>query len=272
MRTTFINYDLLRNFSAESFTAGEPFPWADIHQFLTPFGFRSLYESFPPLELFEEHTGIERVYGQKPHNRYYLAYEKSIYHEGEHSGKGLLKHNQLSQEWQDFIEEIESSDDYNRFICRMLAVEEFRTRYAWHVGFTNCEVSPHVDSPTKYGTHIIYFNTMQDWDSAWGGATLVLGGKKTEALNPEFTDFATAVSTRITDNHSFFFKNTASAWHGVRPLACPPESYRRLFNIIFEGSERTVVPLSDSTSAARSFSAKDLLGRLRSGAAARLRK
>jgi hypothetical protein len=36
------------------------------------------------------------------------------------------------------------------------------------------------------------------------------------------------------DNHSFLFRNTPDAWHGASALTCPPGSYRRLFNVIFE--------------------------------------
>jgi hypothetical protein len=271
MSQSFINYDLLREFPAEGFAAVTPFPWADLQQFLAPEGFRSLYESFPSLDLFEQHSGIERVYGQKPHDRYYLAYEKSIYHdEGERPARGVLTHDELPPAWRSFVEEIESGGEYARFVRRALGVGEFETRYAWHVGFTNSEVSPHVDSPTKYGTHIVYFNTSEDWDAAWGGATLVLGGKKTAALNPDFDDFASAAATRITDNHSFLFKNTPGAWHGVRPLACPPGSYRRLFNIIFEAPGRAeVVPAPDA--AAGAAPVRGLIGRLK-GAVSHLRK
>jgi hypothetical protein len=40
---------------------------------------------------------------------------------------------------------------------------------------------------------------------------------------------------RTQSDHSFLFKNTPNAWHGVSALTCPTGSYRRLFNIIFEG-------------------------------------
>jgi hypothetical protein len=88
--------------------------------------------------------------------------------------------------------------------------------------------------PEKIGTHILYFNTSSDWKPAWGGQTLVLAGKTTEALNPDFTDFQSYQAAQITDNHSFLFKNTPDAWHGVTALTSPPGNYRRLFNIIFE--------------------------------------
>ena len=42
----------------------------------------------------------------------------------------------------------------------------------------------------------------------------------------------------IRDNRSFLFKNTADAWHGVRALTCPANSYRRLFNVVFETPDK----------------------------------
>lgn len=75
----FINYNLIKSFSADAFKSKAPFPWFDFHQFLTPECFQELYQDFPSLDMFEKHVGIERNHGQRSHNRYYLAYEKSVY-------------------------------------------------------------------------------------------------------------------------------------------------------------------------------------------------
>ena len=113
-------------------------------------------------------------------------------------------------------------------------------------------MSPHVDSAKKIGTHIFYFNTSEDWRPEWGGATLVLGGKRTPAMNPDFDDFTDVEAAQIIDNRSFLFRNSAQSWHGVRALTSPAGSYRQLFNVIFEfpaepqprptGQGRTTVP------------------------------
>ncbi len=229
----FLNYPLMKSFDFHSFQTKSPFPWSNIHGVLTGEGFHSLWESFPSLELFEHHLNIKRLHGQRPHNRYYLAYESSIYHK-ENSQKGTIQLNELPLPWQSFLHELESNSDFRRFIKKALNVSEYTVRYAWHVGFENCEVSPHVDATEKIGTHIFYFNTENDWDVDWGGSTLVLDEMKVNRLNPDFEDFSIAIPTKILDNHSFLFKNTPTAWHGVRPLDCPPEKYRRLFNVIFE--------------------------------------
>ena len=233
MSDTFIDYRLLDLFDADGFRRREPFPWFNLHGFLTPEGFRALYDEFPPLSLFEYHNNIQRAYGQRSHNRHYLAYESSIYHKAE-AESGVVRRGQLPAAWQRFMDELETGGRYHDFVRRALGVAAFSTRYAWHVGSTGSEVSPHVDAPEKLGTHIIYFNTSDEWHPEWGGTTLVLGGKRTAALNPDFADFATTDAAEIVDNHSFLFKNTPHAWHGASALTCPPGSYRRLFNVIFE--------------------------------------
>jgi hypothetical protein len=233
MGETFIDYERLRAFDADGFKSKAPFPWHNLRGFLTTEGFRLLYDNFPPLELFEYHHNIRRAHGQRPHNRYYLAYENSIYHK--EADRGVVRHHQLPGAWQRFMDELGSSDEYHRFVRRALGVPAFKTRYAWHVGTQASEVSPHLDDITiKLGIHILYFNTSDEWNPDWGGATLVLGGKQTEAMNPDFCDFKTCEEARIVDNRSFLFKNTPNAWHGATALTCPADNYRRLFNIIFE--------------------------------------
>ncbi|NES81873.1 MAG: 2OG-Fe(II) oxygenase [Moorea sp. SIO2B7] len=236
MNQKFIDYDLLQSFNKQLFRSNEPFPWFNLHQFLTSEGFQKLYHDFPSLNYFEKHKGLKRVYGQKPHDRYYLAYETSKYHLHKRQKQGTVNLKQLPESWQRFVEELETSLDYQDFIKSLFEVSDFRVRYAWHVGVTNSEVSPHTDGPNKIGTHILYFNTSEDWNPDWGGSTLALGGKLTDVMNPDFTDFTTITPSQFLDNCSFIFKNTPNAWHGVKPLTCPQGKYRRLFNIIFEFS------------------------------------
>lgn len=231
---SFINYELLKSFEAKSFIHNQPFPWYNFHNLLTLEGFQQLLKDFPSLELFEKHQGLERVYGQRPHDRYYLAYETSIYHQVERKDKGIINKQDLPASWQMFVHELETSQIYHNFIKSLFEVADFQIRYAWHVGVTNSEVSPHKDAEQKAGTHIFYFNTSDDWDTSWDGSTLVLGNKLKNVMNPDFKDFTTAIPTQFTNNHSFLFKNTPNAWHGVKPLTCPQGKYRRLFNVIFE--------------------------------------
>jgi hypothetical protein len=232
MGDNFIDYDRLRAFDAKAFEATTPFPWHNMLGFLTPRAFQELFAAFPTLELFERHDNLARKHGQRPHNRYYLAYESSIYHRKD--ATGVVRQAQLPAAWQRFMDELRSSREYHDFIRRAIGIPSFTLRCAWHVGSRGSEVSPHLDATKKLGTHILYFNTSAEWNPDWGGETLVLGGRRTQAMNPDFGDFETCEAARIVDNRSFLFKNTPQAWHGVSALTCPAGSYRRLFNIIFE--------------------------------------
>ncbi|MBI3252508.1 MAG: 2OG-Fe(II) oxygenase [Candidatus Omnitrophica bacterium] len=206
----------------------KPYPWMEWEGFLLPGAFERLRTNFPALNLFEKQKGIDRLYGQRPHNRYYLAHR---------SKPSFVR--KLPQAWRRFIEEIDTNPDYQDFIRSFLGTSRFQIRYAWHLGSAGSEVSPHFDSDNKLGTHIFYFNTPADWRKEWGGSICVLSGKKRgDLLNPDFTDFEECVEVGTLGNKSFFFKNSLSAWHGVRSLSCPPGNYRRLFNVIF-------VPVSD---------------------------
>lgn len=232
--TQFLDCAVMREFPTDAFTEQTPFPWFNFSQVLTPEGFDVLLRQFPPLELFEAHVGMERPGDQRPHDRYYLAYEHSIYDRAQKSAQGEARHGDLPLPWQGFLEELKTSAEYHAFIERLLGVSPLSARYAWHVGVNGSEVSPHRDADNKIGTHIFYFNTREDWDPAWQGSTLVLGGKQGAAPNPDFADFTSETASDIRDNHSFLFKNTPDAWHGVRTLTSPEGRYRRLFNVIFQ--------------------------------------
>lgn len=182
MGDNFIDYDRLRAFDAKAFEATTPFPWHNMLGFLTPRAFQELFAAFPTLELFERHDNLARKHGQRPHNRHYLAYESSIYHRKD--ATGVVRQAQLPAAWQRFMDELRSSREYHDFIRRALGIPSFTLRCAWHVGSRGSEVSPHLDATKKLGTHILYFNTSAEWNPDWGGETLVLGGRRTQAMNP----------------------------------------------------------------------------------------
>ena len=228
---SFINQKIIQDFPFETFKKKQPFPWEDFKDFLTTEGFQLLYSDFPSLKQFEYNENIDRK-GQRPHNRYYLAYEQSIYHTKDHSQAGIITHDELMPTWQSFIEELQS-EIYRSFIAQALGVKDFTIRFAWHIGKETNEVSPHRDADSKAGTHI-YFNTDADWKPEWGGQILVLGGKTISGNAPDFKDFITSTAVSNMNNHSFLFKNNPNAWHGVKALSCPEEKYRKLFNVIFD--------------------------------------
>ena len=233
--TPIFDESLIANFDPAAFTDAQPFPWFNFSALLMPDAFAALHREYPTLEKFERHQNVERAHHQRPHNRYYLAYESSIYKDWERKeDEGVIHYDELAPTWQAFMDALETNETYRGFVGGLLGLADFQTRYAWHVGVNGSEVSPHRDADAKIGTHIFYFNTHEDWDPAWGGSTLALSGKKVAALNPEFEDFEGEQSGEIVDNRSFLFKNTPAAWHGVRPLTSPEGKYRRLFNVICE--------------------------------------
>jgi hypothetical protein len=235
MGCEFLNEALIGSFPEESFRSTTPFPWHGSKGFLRPEAFDRLHDDFPSLELFERHEGMQRPHGQRPHDRYYLAYESNLYHEvGNDRGPGTIAREELAAPWQRFLDEILGCEPYLALASRLFGQSRFRLRFAWHLGFTGSEVSPHIDSPNKLGTHIFFFNRGAEWDPAWGGSTLVLQGKRGPGKSPDFSAFSRATPVDICDASSFLFKNTPDAWHGVEALSAPPGHYRRLFNVIFE--------------------------------------
>jgi hypothetical protein len=229
-----IKQEALEAFDTASFTNRQPCPWSDFDGLLTDEAFDQLCKEFPSLDLFERHNGISRKDSQRPHDRYYLAFEHSLYGNKKPGQVGCIGIGDLSPVWQQFIEELQSSPIYRRFVQQRLDAECLAIRFAWHVAGPGNDVSPHCDAASKAGTHIFYFNTSDDWDDAWGGSTLFLSGKKTEAMNPEVSDFEQQYGFSIVNNKSMLFRNTPNAWHGVDRISCPPGKYRRIFNVIFE--------------------------------------
>ena len=237
--------DYISKFDPQEFNRNKPYPWANFKALLTPEAFDALYREFPSLDFFEQHEGIARKHGQKPHDRYYLAYEekidlyKSLDAQAEAiQSKGIIRHHQLSPTWQAFITEITTDTPYRRFISALLGTAEFTTRFAWHVATAGHSVSPHSDARNKLGTHIFYFNTSEDWKAEWGGATLVLENKQIEGMNPEVSDFDKVTAVEVMDNRSFLFKNQMEGWHAVDVIQCPPGVHRRIFNVIIEAPKQ----------------------------------
>jgi len=208
MATRFIDSDRLTALASEEFRSQEPYPWLN-ERLLRPEAFDELCRDFPSLDQFEFHQDLAREGGQRPHDRYYLVYESSIYAQLDHTQRGVVRHDELPKSWQGFIEELDDSPRYRGFVSRMLGVPDFTARFAWHVGVTHSEVSPHRDSPKKLGTHIFYFNIDRDWDPSWGGETLVLEGKLRASRIP-----TSATSVRSTARR---FSITAASCSRTRP-------------------------------------------------------
>ena len=117
---------------------------------------------------------------------------------------------------------------YRTFIRRLMGIRRFDLNCHWHYASSGCSVSPHCDAKRKHGSHLFYFNTSRDWDTAWGGQTRVLddGGCLAHAANPECEDLGCVAASQAVGNYSLLFKRGEHSWHGVRraPLSGRPHA------------------------------------------------
>jgi|688.fasta_scaffold292919_1 hypothetical protein len=215
-----------------------PFFWAEYSNLISDDLHIELRNEFPDITLFEKHVGLERGPAdapQRPHDRYYLALNWGPYSSSNKTqrGAGIIKTKALSKSWRSFVRSLEGGA-YRKAIARILGTSRFKMRFAWHMGFSGAEICPHVDAPSKLGTHIFYFNRSDDWDRSWGGETVMLKGLKKPVGNPEFSDFSDFYNVQNIGNKSVLWKNSNVSWHGVKPLDAPPEMYRKIFTVVFD--------------------------------------
>jgi hypothetical protein len=230
MSFTYLNKEVLNSESIIESYSSQSTKYHFFENLLTGKGYEKLVDGFPRLEQFEKHEGRQRSHGQRPHDRYFLGYQSSRYHPKDYRGNGIAQPKDLSNSWRAFLAEIESQD-YMSFLEETLGTDEFTLQYAWHMGMTGAEVSPHRDTLQKLSIHLFYFNPVGIWDTGWGGDFLILNGLKVARKNPDFGDFTEVVPFQTQGNRSLFLKNGPEAWHGVRPLRCPDGQYRRLFTV-----------------------------------------
>ena len=225
-----LNSERLNPVSTADFAAAQPFPNLPLSACLTPAAFTQLLADFPAPELFVRQQGIHPDNILRPHDRYYLALSDQG---GVPQTPGITRTAELAPSWRKLIEELRSPP-YQQFIKRLFGCRQLRTRFAWHLGHQASEVSPHLDAARKIGTHLLYFNTSDDWQPDWGGSTLLLGQPRNGSSQPDFDDFATCQSAPWLDNHSLLFRNGPAAWHGVERMNPLPGHYRRLFTVVFD--------------------------------------
>lgn len=214
----YLNHEAFDAVPEKDFQNRKPYPWFEIKPALTKEGYERLLESLPDVSLFDRIVGVKRTHGQLSHDRYILHYRPQI---------------QLATPWRGFIAELQGSS-YEALIRRLFQVPESRKlllTFEWYYAWEGCSVSPHCDAQRKLGTHIFYFNTEADWDSAWGGEILILDDSRQFRPHsaPSFDDLKVAASLDPRDNGSLLFQRTEHSWHGVRPLGCPPDRLRKLF-------------------------------------------
>jgi hypothetical protein len=214
----YLNQEVLNQISGESFQRQKPYPWTEIRPSFTEEAYQRLRSELPDVSLFQKVVGVKRTHGQMSHDRYILHYRPSI---------------PLGAPWQEFIQELKGPA-YESFIRRLFAVpqsQQLILTFEWYYAWEGCSVSPHCDARRKLGTHIFYFNTEADWNSAWGGHILILddGARYKPHSAPSFDDLQVAASLDPRGNGSLLFQRTQHSWHGVRPLGCPPDHLRKLF-------------------------------------------
>ena len=213
----YLNRKVLESLPTENFQKAEPYPFAHIDRSLTPAGYERLRATLPGLENFDRHEGMKRAYGQAPHNRYMLHYKAGL---------------ELPGPWQEFLDELRG-EYYQRFLRRLLGPHNYIPTFSWHYAWEGCSVSPHCDAARKRATHIFHFNDENDWDQAWGGATLILASERPISTHsaPRFDELKVVAAHGPAGNGSLLFQRTPHSWHGMKPLKCPPGKLRQIFSV-----------------------------------------
>ena len=219
IEVTFLDTGVLNAIDTKAFQAIKPFPFLEVQGLLTRDGHQALIRDLPDPRSFSRVFGRRRRHGQKSHDRFVLQYQR-------------LK--PIPELWRDFIRELRG-EPYRRFVTRILGHDAFVLHFHWHYTPRGCSVSPHCDREWKLGSHIFYLNTPSDWEPAWGGETIALGGKPglDPRSAPEFDDFPIQVAAHSIGNRSLIFRREDESWHGVRPLQCPVGALRKVFIVEF---------------------------------------
>ena len=214
----YIDYDRLRALDPKVYQSRDPYPHMNPEGLLHEEAYAKLIENLPPEELFTAEIGKKRAHGQEPHDRLQLEYEEGL---------------ELPSPWQEFIDEIREGP-YVQILSNLVGVPDIELRFHWHWATRGNSVSPHCDAVRKYGSHIFYLNTEDDWKPEWGGETLVLddGGRFKRSSAPAFEDFDQILSSETGHNRSFIFTRRGDSWHGVREITCPEGFYRKVFIVV----------------------------------------
>ncbi len=213
----YLDIEKLKALSNDEFRAVKPYPFYN-QPLLTEEGFKELLDNMPPLELFDGIFAKERRAGQAPHDRYSLEYREGL---------------EVPAPWQAFIDEL-CSDDYRNEMARLLGGRKVYFRFHWHYTPSGADVSPHCDARREHGSHLFYFNSQEDWDPAWGGATLALddGGRLDYNSAPGYDEFDDVIEFDSIGNYSALMLRTDHAWHAVRPINCPEDKLRKVFIVV----------------------------------------
>jgi hypothetical protein len=202
------------------------------HKFIHGFvkHWEDLRDEWPNQSLFKDEGHVKpRKHGQRPHLRKFMCY--SPWPDSPYFDQYKIQRYQLSETWDYFVDKIFSSKEYSDWLKETLEIpgNNFKYRFDWHVTQGGQDVSPHVDSAGKLGSHLIYFMP-EGWNDSCGGQTVFYKGKLVENLNPEFSDFKEHVSYSNVGNTSLLFKNVEEGWHGVTEVNS--DLNRQIFNVV----------------------------------------
>lgn len=217
---SYLDTNFIERFDPMSFREARPYPWMNPEGILTPEAYAELVGNMPDISLFTGSFGVQRKFGQHSHERFILEYVDGL---------------DLPAPWQAFVDELKG-DAYRDFVTDLLGRRHFRFRFHWHYTPRGCSVSPHCDARGKLGSHIFYLNDAEEWDTAWGGETVILDdhGRFPTQSSPAWEDFDLAVPAETAGNRSLIFGRRGNSWHGVRELTCPEGAYRKVFIVVFE--------------------------------------
>jgi len=214
----YLDWEQLNTIDQVAFRSQHPFPWINPYGLLTEGGYNRLQATLPDVRLFTPVFGKKRADGKHSHDRFSLEYHDDL---------------DIATSWKEFIAELRGTA-YRGFLRRLIGIRSFELLFYWHYTPRGCSVSPHCDSKRKLGGHIFYFNTTQDWDTAWGGETLILddGARFNFRSAPDFSDFRRVTPVEALGNRSLLFAKTPRSWHGVRELRCPQGYLRKVFIVV----------------------------------------
>ena len=194
--------------------------------FINQTEYNKLLKTFPGDELFKDEFPEDRKHGQRPHQRRFFCIgetQGSKYFE-----QYLAKADDLPDIWEKLIHEL-TSKDYKQWICKTFKIKDFKIRFDFHRTRAGLDVSPHVDSIGKIGSHLLYFMP-KEWQDEWGGKTIFYKGRTVDKMNPEPEEFTNSRTTNITGNSSCLFKNSTDGWHGVTQVNAPVD--RQICNVV----------------------------------------
>ncbi len=216
----YLNFDVLNKIDAQKYQDNKPFPFIDFPNALYDDAYALLVKTAPDVSLFENQFGIERKYGQKFHDKYFLEYFDTT---------------PVASPWKEFAAEL-YSDEYRRFIERMFKMKRgsYNLVLSWHYMTRGTCITPHCDTEKKIGSQLFYLNTSDKWEEEWGGQTLALDdeGKRNPESGPEIAEFNNIFKSKSVDNSSFIFTRTNHSWHAVDVIQCPPDEIRKMFSIV----------------------------------------